>query len=212
MKTMRLVWTSIILFFLSASLSSARADKVKSILQHVAHDLNELAATITRSNGSFRSYVISNLQKKIKPGDLDVIATNELVELETGIYYISEEKLNWYKAGQKCKASGLDLASIETELENDQLKKTIFESETDEYYWLSGTDLGSEGQYYWAATGQPMAEYRDFPLHQPDNYADEEHCIHLRINYNHKSRSPNETYWNDYSCLVETRFICEYQH
>jgi hypothetical protein len=74
-------------------------------------------------------------------------------------------------------------------------------------YWTSGSDLGSEGQFYWASTGQVLGIYDNFdhPL-QPDNANKSEHCLELRV------PRLNLKNWNDRSCDRKSRYICEYKN
>ncbi|XP_065348723.1 P-selectin-like [Cloeon dipterum] len=132
------------------------------------------------------------------------ILTENLLGLSTGNYFISKptQKGNWYLASQFCKSNGLELVSIETEAESIALVEAL--GETTDRFWLSGTDLGSEGKFYWSATGKNIGLFSDFSSGQPDNYKGNEHCLQLWTN------TPNKTYaWNDNVCEHMYRFICE---
>ncbi|CAB3359276.1 Hypothetical predicted protein [Cloeon dipterum] len=120
------------------------------------------------------------------------ILTENLLGLSTGNYFISKptQKGNWYLAGQFCKSNGLELVSIETEAENIALVEAL--GKTTDCFWISGTDLGSEGKFYWSVTGKNIGLFSDFSHGQPDNYKKNEHCLQLWTN------TPNKTYaWND---------------
>lgn len=125
-------------------------------------------------------------------------------------------------AVKECKALGLELASIESEEEDAELMKIIsgillpwvtlrnkniqtkfiFLAVKSDDYWISGTDLGSEGKFYWASTGQPFGDYTKFKSNQPDNFEGVEHCLH----YVGWVSADN---WNDNNCDKKFRFICE---
>lgn len=129
--------------------------------------------------------------------------------------------MNWYLAINECKALGLELASIESEEEDAELMKIIsgillpwitlrdnnihskfIFSEKRDHYWISGTDLGSEGKFYWASTGQPFGDYTKFKSHPPDNFEGVEHCLHY-VGW------ASADFWNDNNCDNKFRFICE---
>ncbi|CAB3379368.1 Hypothetical predicted protein [Cloeon dipterum] len=82
----------------------------------------------------------------------DIIYTRSLTPQSDSKYYVlSTKKLIWEQALLFCKEKGMQLASIETEAENKALYKLI--GETKRTFWASGTDLGSEGTFYWNGTG-----------------------------------------------------------
>jgi hypothetical protein len=45
----------------------------------------------------------------------------------------------------------------------------------DGFFWTSGSDQGSEGSFYWTATGQNM-KYTFWHSGQPDNMGGNENC------------------------------------
>ncbi|XP_065344621.1 C-type lectin domain family 4 member F-like [Cloeon dipterum] len=118
-------------------------------------------------------------------------------------YYISKEKMSWHLAGKFCKSNGMELASIETEAENNALLDAIDDENSKEFYWLSGSDLGSEGTFYWAGTGLDVSGFTYFAEGQPDNRGGKEHCLQFW-------RFSSATLaWNDHQCQLNFRFICE---
>jgi len=75
-------------------------------------------------------------------------------------------------------------------------------------YWTSGTDLGAEGQFYWASTGDQFGVYQNFGIGQPDNTGaggTVEHCVE------YWNPSTTVLKWNDRSCDYVSRYICEYK-
>ncbi|XP_059485384.1 C-type lectin domain family 4 member K-like isoform X2 [Neocloeon triangulifer] len=183
----------------SGELKLAKCEEQKKIFNRIQLAQNSQ----DQCNCSGVENAIEKLKRKINPGTPDL--SEKLVSLYTGRkYFISTEKLNWYKAFQRCKASGLELVSIESKLENDELKRLV--DNTKEHYWISATDLGSEGKFYWAGTGQPFGAFNDFPAGQPNNAGNNEHCIHLH----HSWGGENTFAWNDINCETQHfRFICE---
>lgn len=164
----------------------------------------------------------------------------DLINLPTGAYYISNEKVhfnflyviiffkyiswmkeNWYAASKRCKYSGMELVSIESKQENDAILGVIgekliwifkfrfvativwifFAGNATEDFWLSGTDLGNEGDFYWASTGHPFGLFSDWMIKMPDNFRNNEHCVQFH--------SAGGLKWNDNNCNRAYKFICE---
>ncbi|CAB3359798.1 Hypothetical predicted protein [Cloeon dipterum] len=140
-----------------------------------------------------------NLPKLGKP-------VEKLINISSGYYYVSKtfEKENWYLADFQCKLNGFKLASLETEEEHNEISKAL-NKEIDDF-WISGTDLGSEGRFYWAANGKSVMNFADFEFGQPDNKDGKEHCLRLK-----KSRVQlMPVYrWDDSNCGCKFRYICE---
>ena len=78
---------------------------------------------------------------------------------------------DWFKAGAHCQANGMQLVSIETKAENDHLRLLQRSPELFNVamWWTSGTDLGSEGNWRWAATGQSISQqaFKEWGIGQP---------------------------------------------
>jgi hypothetical protein len=73
-------------------------------------------------------------------------------------------------------------------------------------FWLSGTDLGSEGYFYWAGTGQPLGLFSDCWMPgMPDNFRNKEHCLQFKFS----AKFEQGLLWNDNLCEKKNRFICE---
>lgn len=74
-------------------------------------------------------------------------------------------------------------------------------SKRDVKWWIGGSDLGSEGIFYWI-NGHNF-DYHNFGEVdgeiQPDNFAGIEHCTEML---------PNGI-WNDFICEWPSSFICE---
>lgn len=67
----------------------------------------------------------------------------------------------------------------------------------DEIIWTSGTDLGSEGHFYWSSTGDDFtstAPWRSIP----NNINDNEHCVELFY----------DKELNDNNCETNHNYIC----
>ncbi|XP_065353556.1 CD209 antigen-like protein E [Cloeon dipterum] len=129
-----------------------------------------------------------------------------LTVLSTGSYYISSasELKSWFMADKFCKSNGLELASVETIEESDALI-AAFGSSSDRF-WLSGTDLGSEGVFYWSGVGQFIDAFWYFEDGQPDNANGNENCVQYFV---HPDFSDATYKWNDHECNAPFRFVCE---
>jgi hypothetical protein len=82
------------------------------------------------------------------------------------------------------------------------------ESIADTALWMGGTDLGSEGNFYWATTNEPF-NYTYWLSGQPDNMNENHHCLVFNT-----KMSTGETGWADNPCWAKNtsynfRFLCE---
>lgn len=71
-------------------------------------------------------------------------------------------------------------------------------------FWTSGNDLGKEGVFTWAPTGQSVT-YTNWYDGNPDNHLTDfvsENCLHL-WGWGHRHQ------WNDHICTEKKFFICE---
>ncbi|XP_065344655.1 C-type lectin domain family 4 member K-like isoform X2 [Cloeon dipterum] len=144
---------------------------------------------------------ISNLQKSTQPkkNHVGAAVSGKLSALYPGSrYYVSTEKLNWYLARKFCISNGMQLASIESKAESEALTPVLLQAGG--FFWLSGTDLGSEGKFYWDnGTGKDVKDFTNWVGTQPDNHQGNEHCLHEKPGIG----------WNDYPCENQEKFICE---
>lgn len=134
--------------------------------------------------------------------------TMPLSKLGERRYYLGTFfKANWYKAAKFCRYHGMQLASIESQQENDQLEKHIKDfGYGNEHFWTAGTDQGEEGNFFWMSTGRPVT-FTNWNAGEPNNFryenGEEEHCLELW------NRDGKGLKWNDSPCSFETYFVCE---
>jgi hypothetical protein len=87
--------------------------------------------------------------------------------------------MDWVSAVSFCHVFGMTLASLETQEEHDHLLSLA--KNLDSQVYIGGTDIGSEGQFYWISSGQPI----DYPVKwkagEPNNVENTEHCLQLWI-------------------------------
>ncbi|XP_030375092.1 macrophage mannose receptor 1 [Scaptodrosophila lebanonensis] len=136
--------------------------------------------------------------------------TMPLLKLGEKRYYLGIFfKANWFKATQYCRYHGMHLASISSQEENDRLEKHIRDFGLGhEHFWISGTDLADEGNFFWMATGRPIT-FTNWNAGEPNNFryenGEEENCLELW------NRDGKGLKWNDSPCSFETYFVCEVQ-
>ncbi|XP_066246932.1 C-type lectin 37Db-like isoform X2 [Euwallacea similis] len=124
-------------------------------------------------------------------------------------YHVSTDFQTWFQALINCRSAGMELVTISTEKEENDLETFLKHHKYNDGYWLSGTNIGN-GIFYWASTGSPV-HYTNWLLDQPDNkkVADNnymgENCIQYGV-YNDSRRHHG---WNDLSCGIKLLYICE---
>uniref|UniRef100_A0A182PGF1 C-type lectin domain-containing protein n=1 Tax=Anopheles epiroticus TaxID=199890 RepID=A0A182PGF1_9DIPT len=132
--------------------------------------------------------------------------TMPLLKLGEKRYYLSIFfKANWFKALQYCRFHGMQLASIQTQEENDRLEKYVKDyGLATEHFWTSGTDLAEEGSFFWVSNGRPLS-FTNWNAGEPNNFryenGEEEHCLELW------NRDGKGLKWNDTPCSFETMKI-----
>lgn len=110
-------------------------------------------------------------------------------------------KLNWFQAEQFCAAQGMTLASIASAEEGEQMRRLVYESNLitdDSEFWISGTDLAENRNFYWFGNGRPFI-YTNWASGEPNNLYSKEHCV--MVNAFGK--------WADVDCNLNKLFICE---
>ena len=75
-----------------------------------------------------------------------------------------------------------------------------------EHFWISGTDQGEEGRFFWLSNGRPIT-FTNWNAGEPNNFEYEngelEHCMELW------DRDGKGMKWNDSPCSFETYFVCQ---
>ncbi|XP_073831758.1 C-type lectin 37Db-like [Musca autumnalis] len=135
----------------------------------------------------------------------DNLEVSPFTRLGQKLYHIGESKVNWFKANLICRGMGGYLASFDNQQEFNELSEHLKTNyPTDRWFWISGSDLHSEGQFYYYRTGEPM-KYAAWTSAQPDNGSNKgegEDCVHLWYK--------NSTYeMNDWICSQDAFYICE---
>lgn len=123
-------------------------------------------------------------------------------------------KLNWFESTQACLLQKMQLVSIETEEESQEIERLIAEnldsSNDADDFWISGTNLWTwnPNKFYWASTGEPM-NYTNWHENNPSSMLGiaGQNCVELTKTLDTRTRG--KYMWNDYGCHVKSRFICE---
>lgn len=94
------------------------------------------------------------------------------------------------------------LASYETKAEWQQLSKYIIEKfGVGRFWWISGSDIDSEGDFFWYRTGERIG-YANWASGEPDTTGKNENCVNLRHRY-------SEYQMFDSVCNEKLYYICE---
>lgn len=107
----------------------------------------------------------------------------------------SEPLLTWEQARQKCQELGAYLLEINSNLELGALEHLV---DSQQKYWLGGTDAEKEGLWIWQQSRRPIV-LSIWTRGEPNNLRSE-HCLQS-VN---GIRS-----WNDVPCSRKYRYICE---
>ncbi|XP_078392154.1 CD209 antigen-like protein 2 [Cetorhinus maximus] len=109
-------------------------------------------------------------------------------------YRFSTKSKEWDSAKQQCESQNSHFIIINTEQEQNFIKKSIENNPGD--YWIGLTDRESEGNWKWV-DGTPVS-FTQWYQGEPNNWSGNENCAIIRMNG-----------WNDYSCTDQFPFICE---
>merc|ERR1712110_445167 len=104
--------------------------------------------------------------------------------------YVNDKK-TWAEAEAMCKALGGYLVEVHSVQENDYLEKIVFEHR-DPNVWMGAHDILTEGQWFWATSGEPVAEFTFWGAGEPNNnHVGGQDCMNFRYESGH---------WDDAEC------------
>jgi hypothetical protein len=103
------------------------------------------------------------------------------------------DALSWADASAACQAAGLQLATVQSAAQNEQLVTAAAGNKV----WIGGTDAASEGTWVWSPSSTPLS-YTNWEFGQPDDFLFGEDCLQL-----HGSK------WNDALCKKEKKYVCQ---
>uniref|UniRef100_A0A1Q3G035 Putative cpij000440 serine protease n=1 Tax=Culex tarsalis TaxID=7177 RepID=A0A1Q3G035_CULTA len=133
-----------------------------------------------------------------------LLAAVSLVDGNTQRKYVAmAEKKNFLEAWRGCQFFGLQLASIRTEEENEQLRHLLVQPEhNSSTFWLGGTDLGLEGHWIWITSNSLLIAFSNWAFGNPDN-SNNQDCMVVGSDAN------DPTMWDDIQCAENHKYICE---
>ncbi|XP_062587349.1 perlucin-like [Saccostrea cucullata] len=114
--------------------------------------------------------------------------------------FIDSEPDGWIEAMFYCSTVGAHLVEIESETENNFLKKHLLDIGATANYWIGLSDTIQEGKYIWHTT-QDNVDFTDWGAGEPNDQGHTEDCAELFHPFNFQ--------WNDAPCSVKSNFICE---
>ena len=122
------------------------------------------------------------------------------------LYFNSSSEATWEEAGNLCQANDASLVEIKSDLQMDFVRsELVFLQDSGLVdltgdWWTGGTDQGRDGQWYWAASLQPVGDFIWFST-EP-NGGTGENCLLLPNGYGFLG--------NDFPCTGHKRyFICQ---
>lgn len=88
----------------------------------------------------------------------------------------------------------------------------IFATANEIVLWTSGNDLGEEGQFHWASTGDRLT-LNVWGANEPNNIKFDdgwtEDCVQLKIETYENDKTKLKSKINDVRCRVNAYFMCE---
>ncbi|XP_052862532.1 C-type lectin 37Db-like [Anopheles cruzii] len=132
---------------------------------------------------------------------------------EKSYYFGNSFKLNWFKAVEYCRSRGMFLVSVQNDEQLQGVVEYIEKSGFTKthgilHMWTSANDLGEEGQFFWASTGDRM-RYDRWTKNEPNNQMHDnctfENCVVLEY---FQPWSINYTF-DDRACNANNFFMCE---
>ncbi|XP_052089254.1 C-type lectin domain family 10 member A-like [Mytilus californianus] len=94
--------------------------------------------------GTTTLYVTENTQKTECP------SSNWLI-YENSCYLFVTSSLDWFGAQHYCREYDAKLAEIETEAEDNFIRRIIAEAYSEQLFWLGGRDDDVEGSWKWSS-------------------------------------------------------------
>ncbi|XP_065074019.1 C-type lectin 37Da-like [Ochlerotatus camptorhynchus] len=123
-------------------------------------------------------------------------------------YFIPNIKANWYKAHEFCITLGMEMVSVHTRQDHNELVKYIERSDkfsNATRFWLGASDLAEEGVYTWVSSGR-LVTFTNWAENEPNDVNNTEHCIEII----HNTYVNRLWEWNDIECRqFQAYFVCE---
>lgn len=113
-----------------------------------------------------------------------------------------KEPRNWMSAYEICRYNGMQLLTIDTDAEMDEIPALAQKHNIGYGFWVAANDIGHEGHFVWATTGTNMTIAR-WHEDNPNNNGGED-CVEVAY-------WPTSKRWgmNDHKCSQTRNFFCE---
>ncbi|XP_068221092.1 perlucin-like [Palaemon carinicauda] len=116
-------------------------------------------------------------------------------------FYPHPKKLTWHQARRVCQGMGGDLAEPQNIY---ALQTYLSETFGPSYFWVGGNNLETDNRTWRWISGRPI-DREDWLFLRPDNLGGDEDCLEIVM-------SDYPKLFNDETCSVVQRFICQYRH
>uniref|UniRef100_A0A8C2K8F3 C-type lectin domain-containing protein n=1 Tax=Cyprinus carpio TaxID=7962 RepID=A0A8C2K8F3_CYPCA len=111
------------------------------------------------------------------------------------VFYLVSEKMNWTDALTYCRQHHTDLATINDQTDLTKLLKSLPSGFKDDF-WIGL--YRKSGSAPWVWSDGSISLFRPWLPSQPNNYAGIQHCVCMTTT----------GYWNDWECPKELPFMC----
>ncbi|XP_062243252.1 asialoglycoprotein receptor 1-like [Platichthys flesus] len=173
------------------------ADILRANYVSLAREKKELESSL--NNVTAERDNLQGLVDKMKKTMQDKKCVNGWQKFECSCYYTSYGNRTWQKSREYCHSKGADLAIITSQNEMNFING-LFGHDTNT--WIGLTDEGVEGVWKWV-DGTPLT-LAFWAADQPNSYqGTDQDCGEFL----HRASGKGE--WNDETCTVEQKWICE---
>uniref|UniRef100_A0A023EFA0 Putative c-type lectin n=1 Tax=Aedes albopictus TaxID=7160 RepID=A0A023EFA0_AEDAL len=118
-------------------------------------------------------------------------------------YVIMDDKVTFFEAWRSCQYYGLQLASVTSSEDNQQLSKLMNRSARgNDTFWLAGTDVGREGKWVWITTNKLVLHFSNWGSISP-LFAEVNDCMAIG------SFTEDRTLWDDIPCSEAHKYVCQ---
>uniref|UniRef100_A0A023EGW4 Putative cpij000440 serine protease n=1 Tax=Aedes albopictus TaxID=7160 RepID=A0A023EGW4_AEDAL len=118
-------------------------------------------------------------------------------------YVIMDDKVTFFEAWRSCQYYGLQLASVTSSEDNQQLSKLVNRSARgNDTFWLAGTDVGREGKWVWITTNKLVLHFSNWGSISP-LFAEVNDCMAIG------SFTEDRTLWDDIPCSEAHKYVCQ---
>uniref|UniRef100_A0A1B0CKD2 Putative c-type lectin n=1 Tax=Lutzomyia longipalpis TaxID=7200 RepID=A0A1B0CKD2_LUTLO len=151
----------------------------------------------------FTAKVINRFPTGISSSDISSFNIEGVVprQLTGRKVFISKMPLSWFDGQSFCKKNGFTLTSIKSENEDNELNQALKDVLAEDIHWVWVGGNSFSGEWRWIGDGS-LVDYSNWDVKdgEPNNYNNNEHCMHLRVRW-------IEDKWNDNDCANIFHFV-----